>query len=153
MSPCAATRCAAAAEWIVARQEADGGWGGIQPPWVYSLMALHLLGYPLDHPVMAAGLDGLDGFTGPRASPDGPVRRLEACQSPVWDTALAVVALSDAGLPAERSGDDARPARGCSTRRSGSAATGRYAGRDLEPAAGPSSSTTTSTPTPTTPPR
>jgi squalene-hopene/tetraprenyl-beta-curcumene cyclase len=23
-----------AAEWIIARQEADGGWGGIQPPWV-----------------------------------------------------------------------------------------------------------------------
>ena len=44
-----------AAEWIIARQEADGGWGGIQPPWVYSILALHLLGYPLDHPVMVAG--------------------------------------------------------------------------------------------------
>src|ERR1019366_4911759 len=31
--------------------------------------------------------------------PDGPVRRLEACQSPVWDTVLAVVALADAGVP------------------------------------------------------
>jgi squalene-hopene/tetraprenyl-beta-curcumene cyclase len=29
------------------------------------------------------------------------VRRLEACQSPVWDTALAVIALRDAGLPAD----------------------------------------------------
>jgi squalene-hopene/tetraprenyl-beta-curcumene cyclase len=28
------------------------------------------------------------------------VRRLEACQSPVWDTVLAMVALEDAGLPA-----------------------------------------------------
>ncbi|HTD58315.1 MAG TPA: prenyltransferase/squalene oxidase repeat-containing protein, partial [Solirubrobacteraceae bacterium] len=28
-------------------------------------------------------------------------RRLEACQSPVWDTALTVVALSDAGLPGD----------------------------------------------------
>ena len=36
-----------AAEWILRRQEADGGWGGIQPPWVYSIMALELLGYPL----------------------------------------------------------------------------------------------------------
>ncbi|MCL2420184.1 MAG: hypothetical protein FWD04_12905, partial [Conexibacteraceae bacterium] len=34
-----------AERWIVDRQEADGGWGGIQPPWVYSLIALHLLGY------------------------------------------------------------------------------------------------------------
>ncbi|MFR9775696.1 squalene--hopene cyclase [Micromonospora sp. MS34] len=89
-----------AAEWIVARQEADGSWGGIQPPWVYSLMALHLLGYPLDHPVLRAGLAGLERFTVREETPEGPVCRLEACQSPVWDTALAVTALSDAGLPA-----------------------------------------------------
>jgi squalene-hopene/tetraprenyl-beta-curcumene cyclase len=82
-----------AEQWIVQRQEADGSWGGIQPPWVYSLMALHLQGYPLDHPVMRAGLDGLDGFV----IEDGAGRRLEACQSPVWDTALSVVALADAG--------------------------------------------------------
>jgi squalene-hopene/tetraprenyl-beta-curcumene cyclase len=80
--------------WILHRQEADGSWGGIQPPWVYSLMALHVLGYPLDHPVMRAGLSGLDGFT---VVEDG-MRRLEACQSPVWDTALAAIALTDAGL-------------------------------------------------------
>jgi squalene-hopene/tetraprenyl-beta-curcumene cyclase len=85
-----------AEQWIVQRQEADGSWGGIQPPWVYSLIALHLLGYPLDHPVMQAGLAGLDGFT----IEDDQGRRLEACQSPVWDTALAVTALRDAGLPA-----------------------------------------------------
>ena len=36
-------------------------------------------------------------------APAGPSRRLEACQSPVWDTALAMVALSDAGVPAEHS--------------------------------------------------
>ncbi|MBX6371902.1 MAG: squalene--hopene cyclase, partial [Acidothermus sp.] len=88
-----------AAEWIIARQEADGSWGGIQPPWVYSLMALHLLGYPLDHPVLRKGLEGLDGFTIREQTSDGVVRRLEACQSPVWDTALAVTALRDAGLP------------------------------------------------------
>ncbi len=81
-------------EWILRRQEADGGWGGIQPPWVYSVMALHLQGYPLDHPVIRRGLEGLDGFT---IVEDG-MRRLEACQSPVWDTALALVALEDAGI-------------------------------------------------------
>ncbi|MEQ4304590.1 squalene--hopene cyclase [Plantactinospora sp. B6F1] len=90
-----------AAEWIVARQEADGSWGGIQPPWVYSLIALHLLGYPLSHPVLRSGLAGLERFTVREETPDGPVRRLEACQSPVWDTALAMVALADAGVPAE----------------------------------------------------
>ncbi|MBI4171460.1 MAG: squalene--hopene cyclase [Actinobacteria bacterium] len=82
--------------WIVDRQEADGSWGGIQPPWVYSLMALHLRGYPLDHPAVRRGLEGLDGFT----IVEGDVRRLEACQSPVWDTALALIALADAGVGA-----------------------------------------------------
>jgi squalene-hopene/tetraprenyl-beta-curcumene cyclase len=91
-----------ATEWILARQEADGGWGGIQPPWVYSLIALHLMGYPLDHPAMRAGIEGLDGFTVREETPEGPVRWLEACQSPVWDTGLAVAALLDAGVP----GDD-----------------------------------------------
>jgi squalene-hopene/tetraprenyl-beta-curcumene cyclase len=90
-----------AAEWIIARQEADGGWGGIQPPWVYSILALHLLGYPLDHPVLAAAIQGLEGFLVRESTPGGPVRRLEACQSPVWDTCLALIALSDSGLPAE----------------------------------------------------
>jgi len=85
---------AAAERWIVDRQEADGSWGGIQPPWVYSLLALSVRGYPLDHPVMRAGLAGLDGFV----IDDERGRRLEACQSPVWDTALAVVALADAGV-------------------------------------------------------
>jgi squalene-hopene/tetraprenyl-beta-curcumene cyclase len=148
---------ARAEAWIVRRQEADGSWGGIQPPWVYSLMALHLGGYPLDHPVMRRGLEGLERFMIedrgdeigshppaprppdsrasampnaelshfessdaessdpdptapdlPRPQPSRPPgtpavahRRLEACQSPVWDTALALVALSDAGTPRE----------------------------------------------------
>jgi squalene-hopene/tetraprenyl-beta-curcumene cyclase len=102
--PMRAVRTAAmrrAAEWIIARQERDGSWGGIQPPWVYSLMALHLLGYSLDHPVVARGLAGLDRFTIWEDTPDGPVRRLEACQSPVWDTVLAIIGLADAGLPAD----------------------------------------------------
>jgi squalene-hopene/tetraprenyl-beta-curcumene cyclase len=86
---------ATAENWIVRRQEADGSWGGIQPPWVYSLMALQLRGLPLDHSVMRRGLDGLDAFT--IDEPDG-LQRLEACQSPVWDTALAIIALTDAGV-------------------------------------------------------
>jgi squalene-hopene/tetraprenyl-beta-curcumene cyclase len=86
-----------AERWIVRRQETDGSWGGIQPPWVYSLIALRLLGYPLEHPVLRRGLKGLEGFM----IEQGSERRLEACQSPVWDTALAILALADAGLPAD----------------------------------------------------
>lgn len=86
-----------AEQWIVKRQEADGCWGGIQPPLVYSIIALHLQGYPLDHPVLAAALKGMEGFI----LDDERGRRVEACQSPVWDTALAVVALADAGVDPE----------------------------------------------------
>jgi squalene-hopene/tetraprenyl-beta-curcumene cyclase len=89
---------ARAERWIIARQEADGSWGGIQPPWVYSLMALALRGYPLEHPVMREGVAGIERFM---IEEEG-MRRLEACQSPVWDTALAIVALQDAGV----AGDD-----------------------------------------------
>ncbi len=97
-----------AERWIVRRQEADGSWGGIQPPWVYSLIALDLCGYPLDHPVMQRGIEGIERFmvedrddAREVGAPPGPSRRLEACQSPVWDTALSLIALSDAGLAAD----------------------------------------------------
>src|SRR5262249_29218302 len=58
------------------------------------------------HPVMRRGLEGLDRFmvedrddSRGVGAPAGASRRLEACQSPVWDTALAMVALRDAGVP------------------------------------------------------
>jgi squalene-hopene/tetraprenyl-beta-curcumene cyclase len=89
-------RAALAAEkWIVEHQEADGSWGGIQPPWVYSLMALKLLGYPLEHPVMAKGLQGFEGF----AIEDEETFNPQACLSPLWDACLAMNALLDSGLP------------------------------------------------------
>ena len=84
-------------DWIIARQEADGCWGGIQPPWVYSIMALHLMGYGLDNPIVKKAIDGIERFT---IREDG-TRRLEACQSPVWDTVLAMIGLADAGLPSD----------------------------------------------------
>ncbi|GAA1921996.1 squalene--hopene cyclase [Streptantibioticus ferralitis] len=92
------TALGACSRWIIERQENDGCWGGIQPPAVYSLIALRLLGYDLDHPVMRAGLESLDRFA--VWHEDGS-RMIEACQSPVWDTCLAAVALADAGLPAD----------------------------------------------------
>src|SRR4029077_10287174 len=97
LKPLRALALGRAERWIVRRQEADGSWGGIQPPWVYSLIALDLQGYALEHPVMRRGLEGIEGFI---VEEEG-TRRLEACQSPVWDTALSVVALRDAGTPAD----------------------------------------------------
>jgi squalene-hopene/tetraprenyl-beta-curcumene cyclase len=84
------------AEWVVERQEADGSWGGIQPPWVYSLIALDLMGYGLEHPVMRKGIAGFDRFT----IDDAEGWRFQACMSPVWDTAWALRALALADLGA-----------------------------------------------------
>ena len=79
-------------EWIVRHQDADGAWGGIQPPWVYSLMALHTEGYELSHPVMRAGLDALDAHW---SYERGGTMHIQACESPVWDTLLSLMALQD----------------------------------------------------------
>jgi squalene-hopene/tetraprenyl-beta-curcumene cyclase len=95
IKPLRAAAYRAAERWIVARQEADGSWGGIQPPWVYSLIALKLRGYALDHPFMRKGLDG---FNGVWSVEDDETFNPQACLSPVWDTALAMIALLDSGL-------------------------------------------------------
>ncbi len=81
-------------QWVLDHQEADGAWGGIQPPWVYSLIALHHLGYPDDHEVMKRGFEAFEGF----AIEDEDTCTVQACISPVWDTCLAQVALLDSGV-------------------------------------------------------
>ncbi len=86
-----------AEEWIVSRQEKDGSWGGIMLPWVYSLFALRALGYGFGHPVMRKGADGLEEFI----VEDDDSARLQPAVSPVWDTAWAVIALRESGLPPE----------------------------------------------------
>ncbi len=86
-----------AERWVRERQEADGSWGGIQPPWVWSLIMLAALGHGREDETFRKGIDGWDGFM----IDEGDRLRPEACQSPVWDTALAVLALRAAGVPAE----------------------------------------------------
>jgi squalene-hopene/tetraprenyl-beta-curcumene cyclase len=87
---------ATAERWVRERQEADGSWGGIQPPWVWSIVMLAALGHGFEDATLRAAVEGWSGFT----IDEGDRLRPEACQSPIWDTALAVIALLDAGLPA-----------------------------------------------------
>ena len=84
-----------AEEWLLAHQEYDGSWGGIQPPWVYSLIALHHLGYGADHPVIERGFAGIEGFAIERED----TMTIQGCISPVWDTCLAQLALLESGVP------------------------------------------------------
>ncbi len=87
----------AAERWVRERQEADGSWGGIQPPWVWSLLMLASLGHNREDECFRRGIDGWAGFM----IDEGDRLRPEACQSPVWDTGLVVLALRAAGVPAD----------------------------------------------------
>ena len=60
-----------------------------------SILALHCLGYANEHPAIVKGLEALNNFT---IETDDTLL-LQSCVSPVWDTALALKALSDSGLP------------------------------------------------------
>jgi squalene-hopene/tetraprenyl-beta-curcumene cyclase len=90
----------AAERWIRERQEADGSWGGIQPPWVWAIIALGALGAlgnGFEDRTLRNAVEGWQGFM----VEDGDRLRPEACQSPVWDTGLAVLALRACGVPAD----------------------------------------------------
>ena len=54
------------------RQEADGSWGGIQPPWVWSLVMLAALGHGFEDETFARGLAGWERLPGPRRRPPPP---------------------------------------------------------------------------------
>ena len=86
---------ARAEKWILDRQDKNGGWGGIQPPMLNCVMALHTLGYADDHPAVAAGIRAIDDFL---IESDGHLI-YQPCVSPTWDTALTMRAMLDAGLP------------------------------------------------------
>lgn len=86
-----------AEQWIIDRQELDGSWGGIQPPWVWSVIALVCRGHGPDSPYVRKGLKGWERFL----IDEDDRRRPEACQSPIWDTALAVLGLRAAGVAAD----------------------------------------------------
>ena len=79
-------------KWILHRQEEDGAWGGIQPPWIYSIVALFHEGYDLDHPAVEKGLAALDAHW--TYEKDGALR-VQASESIVWDTLLALLAMAE----------------------------------------------------------
>jgi squalene-hopene/tetraprenyl-beta-curcumene cyclase len=96
--PLRAGALASCERWLIEHQERDGSWGGIQPPWVYALIALKCRGYANEHPVMARGIAGLlHAF----AIEIDDTLTVQPCVSPVWDTALAVIGMREAGVPAD----------------------------------------------------
>jgi squalene-hopene/tetraprenyl-beta-curcumene cyclase len=86
-------------EWMIRHQDADGGWGGIQPPWIYAIMSMHNEGYQFTHPVLAKALDCLNDPGWRVDIGDGTF--IQATNSPVWDTILSLLAFDDAELADE----------------------------------------------------
>lgn len=88
---------AIAEQWILDHQESSGDWGGIQPAMLNSILALHCLGYANDHPAIVSGLEALANF----CIEDEDKLVLQSCISPVWDTALVLVAMQEGGVPVD----------------------------------------------------
>jgi squalene-hopene/tetraprenyl-beta-curcumene cyclase len=85
-----------AEQWILEHQDITGDWGGIMPAMMNSVLALLSLGYKPADPVIAKGLEAIERF-GIETTDEF---RLQSCVSPVWDTAITMIALADSGLPA-----------------------------------------------------
>jgi squalene-hopene/tetraprenyl-beta-curcumene cyclase len=88
---------ARAERWLLDHQDANGSWGGIQPCYLLSTMALKALGYRNDHPVIKKALDATHELIWDQ----GDSILFQPCVSPNWDTALAAKALIDSGLQAD----------------------------------------------------
>ena len=84
-----------AEKWILEHQEDQGDVAGIQPAMFNALLALHLLGYDKNHPACVKGMEAVDRFM---LEKDGQLW-MQACVSPLWDTAICANALLDSGLP------------------------------------------------------
>ena len=87
----------AAERWMLERMQGEGGLGGIYPAMANALIALVCRGYSLDSPEVRKGLAALEGLCIDGAE----TFRVQPCLSPIWDTALTVSALVEAGLPAD----------------------------------------------------
>ncbi|GAB6164139.1 squalene--hopene cyclase [Thermostilla marina] len=84
----------AAERWMLAHFEGSDGMGAIYPPIVWSMIALDALGYDWDSPEMEYNRKQLLDLV----IEDDESARVQPCLSPVWDTAIAVRALSHGGL-------------------------------------------------------
>jgi squalene-hopene/tetraprenyl-beta-curcumene cyclase len=86
----------AAHRWMMEHCDGTDGLGAIFPPMVYAIIALKCLGYADDSPEVRWAMAQLDDL---QIAEDDRIR-VQPCRSPVWDTAIATIALADAALPA-----------------------------------------------------
>jgi squalene-hopene/tetraprenyl-beta-curcumene cyclase len=82
-----------AANWFTERLNGRGGLGAIFPAMVNAYKALAWLGYPAAHPYRVQAREALQDLL----VVEDQSAYCQPCVSPVWDTALACLALQEAG--------------------------------------------------------
>jgi len=85
----------AAHRWMLEHFENTDGLGAIFPPMIYSVVALHCLGYSPESAPAVWALRQLEDLL---IEENGKIR-VQPCMSPIWDTAIATIALADAQIP------------------------------------------------------
>ncbi len=85
-----------AENWFLERLNGEDGLGAIFPAMVNALEAMVLLGYPQDDPRRVTAKRALEKLL----VIDGNSAYCQPCVSPVWDTALAALAVEESGGPA-----------------------------------------------------
>jgi len=84
-----------ASQWLLEHLERSDGLGAIYPAMMNAVFALLALGHAADDPLTAREIGQLARFE----IEEDDTLRVQPCMSPVWDTAIAMVALGEAGLP------------------------------------------------------
>ena len=86
-----------AVAWMRERYVDSDGVGAIFPPMIYNAIVLRCLGVADDDPEMRWAHKQLEDLM----IAEGDTLRLQPCVSPVWDTALTLIALADADVRAD----------------------------------------------------
>jgi len=84
-----------AEEWMLEHTNKSGGLGAIWPAIVNSIFAMKCLDYPDNHPALVSQLEEIEKLV----VYEGDKLYLQPCVSPVWDTAWAIIALHESGVP------------------------------------------------------
>jgi squalene-hopene/tetraprenyl-beta-curcumene cyclase len=82
-----------AKEWLLAHFEDSDGVGAIFPPIIYTIVSLRCFGYDDESPEMRWAVKQLEDLI----LEEEDSLRVQPCFSPVWDTALSLIALGDGG--------------------------------------------------------
>jgi squalene-hopene/tetraprenyl-beta-curcumene cyclase len=84
-----------AEQWMLERFEMSDGLAAIFPSIMNSVIAMRCLGYSGDDPQVIRAMDEFEKL----GIEEGDTFRMQPCVSPVWDTAYALFALGEAGIP------------------------------------------------------